>query len=114
MAAISLRWWDDAATMRARLTKQFPRLTQGAQIDEVVTLRWRGKVEEGNKIFEEIHLVMPDGFRPLRHLPLFHPRPILLRRTEQEVLATSVSSGACRITTAPAVGSTDGRDGDNA
>ncbi|MDQ3314419.1 MAG: tetratricopeptide repeat protein, partial [Verrucomicrobiota bacterium] len=37
MAAISLRWWDDAATMRARLTKQFPRLTQGAQIDEAVT-----------------------------------------------------------------------------
>ncbi|MDQ3314745.1 MAG: hypothetical protein M3505_08995, partial [Verrucomicrobiota bacterium] len=68
MAAISLRWWDDAATMRARLTKQFPRLTQDARTDEAITLRWRGKVEEGNKIFEDFHLVMPDGFVPLFYI----------------------------------------------
>ncbi len=68
MAAVALRWWDDAASMRARLTKQFPRLSQSAHMEEGLTLRWRGKVEEGNKIFEELHFVMPDGFWPLFYI----------------------------------------------
>ena len=60
-----LRWWDEADRVRARLIKRFPRMTQGARMEEMVSLRQRGEVEAGNKLMETLNLDVRTGFVPL-------------------------------------------------
>jgi TolB-like protein/class 3 adenylate cyclase len=63
--ARGLRWWDEADRLRARLIKRFPRMTRGARVEEMVSLRLRGEVDAGNKLMETFNLDVRTGFTPL-------------------------------------------------
>lgn len=63
--ATGLRWWDEADRMRARIFAKFPRAPNEAKVMAMMTLRLRGEVEAGNKLMDELHLTVADGFAPL-------------------------------------------------
>src|SRR3954468_1126186 len=63
--AWTLRWWDDADRIRARLIKLFPRMARRARFEEAVSFRQRGEPEKGDKILDELHLDVRTGFVPL-------------------------------------------------